>query len=101
MTGTDVPATVPDQASLLDGVRDVLTQTLRPEDLARVDLSAITLDTAVLSLPLDSLALMALMAALEERYRVFIPDEKAFAFERVGDLIDHLSLRLAAKAARA
>lgn len=92
---------VPGQEEILAGVKQTLTVALPPEELAQVDVDAVTQDTFLLSLPLDSLALMELMTALEDKFRVFIPDDKAFAFERVSDLTGYIHERLEKKAERA
>lgn len=90
----------PEDEQILEGIIETLRDTLSAEELARLDLQAIGPTTPFLSLPLDSLALMALMAGLEDRFRVFIPDDRAYSFERVGDLVDFIGRRLAAKAQR-
>lgn len=77
-----------------------LVTVLDPDDADRIDSAAIDRQTNLLSLPLDSAALLELMTRLEDTYRVFIPHEKAFEFETVGAIGDYISERLTAKAAR-
>lgn len=94
-------ATVPGPKEIFEQVLETIRTTLPPEELVKLDLDAIEPRTPFLSLPLDSLALMGLMTSLEDRFRVFIPDDRAFAFERVEDLVAFIGERLEAKAARA
>ncbi|MGW7278124.1 acyl carrier protein [Streptomyces sp. NPDC054844] len=97
---TTTPA-APTDDELLTALREALTDLLDPADLAQVDLDALDRDTPLLSLPLDSITLVAAMSRLENTFRVFIPEQKAFAFTHVGDLADFVRERVAAKAARA
>jgi acyl carrier protein len=55
----------------------------------------------MLSLPVDSAVLMALMNELEDTFAVYIEEEAAFSFESVGDVSEYIRQRLAAKAGRA
>ena len=98
---TTTPAAAPTDDELLTALRAALTDILDPADLAQVDLDALGRDTPLLSLPLDSITLVAAMSRIETTFRVFIPEQKAFAFTHVGDLADFVRERVAAKAARA
>ena len=62
----------PDNAEVLDAIRAAQTKLLSPEDLAQVDLEAVDAQTPLLSLPVDSVVLMALMNELEDTFSVFI-----------------------------
>lgn len=97
---TTTPA-VPTDADILAALREALGDLLDPADLAQVDLPAIERTTPLLSLPLDSITLVAAMSRIENTFRVFIPEQKAFAFTHVGDLADFVRERVEAKAARA
>lgn len=97
---TSAAVTVPEPADILTGLREALTAVLDADDLAKVDLAAVDTSTALLSLPVDSLALMELMTRIEDRFRVFIPEEKAYAFTTVGEIVDYIRDRAAAKVAR-
>ncbi len=92
--------TVPDVEQVLDGLRAALTAVLDPADLAKIDLPGLDAGTALLSLPVDSLALMGVMTQLEDTFRVYIPEEQAYKFSTVGEVIDYIRARAAAKAAR-
>lgn len=91
---------VPDAVQILDGLRDALRIVLDGDDLARIDLDVIDASTRLLTLPVDSLALMATMSQIEDRFRVFISEQQAQGFTTVGDIIDYVQQRAAAKAAR-
>ncbi|HMZ15142.1 MAG TPA: phosphopantetheine-binding protein [Mycobacterium sp.] len=91
---------IPESADVVTAIRDGLIRILPPEDLAQVDLSGLDERTAMLSLPVDSAVLMALMNELEETFNVYIDEEVAFSFESVGDVSDYIRQRLTAKAHR-
>lgn len=93
--------TVPESADVVAAIRDGLTRLLPPDDLAQVDLPGVDEDTPMLSLPVDSAVLMALMNELEDTFSVYIDEEAAFSFESVGDVCNYIRQRLAAKALRA
>ncbi|MCW1959134.1 MAG: phosphopantetheine-binding protein [Mycobacterium sp.] len=92
---------VPESADVVAAIRDGLARLLPPEDLAQVDLPALDEHTPMLSLPVDSAVLMALMNDLEDTFSVYIEEEAAFSFESVGDVCDYIRQRIAAKALRA
>jgi acyl carrier protein len=92
--------TVPDPDRVINGLREVLTLVLKDEDLAKIDLDAVDYHTRLLSLPIDSLALMETMGEIENRFRVYITEERAQGFVTIGDIIDYVQQRAAAKAAR-
>jgi acyl carrier protein len=91
---------MPEAQEILAGLRDALTTVLDKDDLAKIDLDAINASTPLLSLPVDSLALMELMTRIEDRFRVYIPEDRAYAFTSVGEVIDYVQTKAAAKAAR-
>ena len=80
----------------MDGVVEVLTRTLGIEDRA----GSITRDTGLFGeLPeLDSLGVVELAAALEDRFDIVIDDDDftGEVFESVGTLTDFVDGRLAA-----
>ena len=98
--GGAVPGAVPGPEQVLAGLRDALAAILDPDDLERIDVGAIDADTALLSLPVDSLALMALMNRIEDTFRVYIPEERAYRFATVGEVVEYVRAQAAAKAAR-
>ncbi|MET9509524.1 acyl carrier protein [Streptomyces flavidovirens] len=98
---TTSSAAAPTDAAILTALREALGDVLDPADLEHVDLQAIERTTPLLSLPLDSITLVAAMSRIETTFRVFIPEKQAFAFTHVGDLADFVRERVQAKAARA
>lgn len=94
------PVTVPEPDEILAGLRQALTDVLNQDDLAKVDLDALTTQTPLLSLPIDSLTLMTLMTRIENAFLVYIPEAQAYAFASIGDVVDYIRDRAAAKAAR-
>ncbi len=91
---------IPDDGEVLAALRAALTKLLTPDDLHQIDLTDIGPRTPMLSLPVDSVVLMALMTELEDTFAVYIDEESAFSFTAVGDIADHIRQRLAAKALR-
>ncbi len=85
----------PDPAEVLAAVRAGLSAVLPAEDLAQVDLDALDLQTPLLSLPVDSATLMALMNHLEDTFTVFIEEEAAFSFTTISDIADYIRRRIA------
>lgn len=94
---TDALSDIPSDEELLKIVKEILVLTLDEDVTSSINIDEIDLGTPILSLPLDSVSLMVMMSKLEDRLRVFIPDSKAFGFERVGDVTAYLSERLASK----
>ena len=92
--------TIPEPAQVVDAIRSGLLRLLPAEDLEQVDIEALSLQTPLLSLPVDSAVLMALMTELEDTFTVFIDEEAAFSFQSIGDVSDYIRERLAEKAHR-
>ncbi|MEW2491009.1 acyl carrier protein [Streptomyces sp. NPDC048411] len=93
-------AVQPTEEQITATLKTALTEVLEPADLAHVDLDAVGPHTPLLSLPLDSITLVSAMSRIETEYRVFIPEQKAFAFKTVADLAEFVQERVQAKAAR-
>lgn len=91
---------IPDPDQVVNAIGSGLAKLLPPEDLALVDLHDLGLHTLLLSLPVDSAVLMALMTELEDTFSVFIDEEAAFSFQSIGDVSDYIRQRLAEKARR-
>lgn len=94
------PIHIPEPAEVVDAIRSGLAKLLPPEDLEQVELDELDLQTPLLSLPVDSAVLMALMTELEDAFCVFIEEEAAFSFQVIGDVADYIRQRLAEKARR-
>ncbi|SOJ52649.1 Acyl carrier protein [Mycobacterium simulans] len=91
---------LPEDADVVQAMRAGLVKLLPPEDLAQLDLDHIGSDTTLLSLPVDSVVLMALMNELEDKFTVYIDEEAAFAFRDIGDVANYVRQRLIDKARR-
>lgn len=100
MDHNDSLPTLPEPAEIVAAVRTGLAKLLPPEDLALVDLDALDVSTPLLSLPVDSAVLMALVTELEDTFSVFIDEEAAFSFEVLGDASDYIRTRIADRARR-
>ena len=96
----DAAPALPETAEVIDALRAGLIKLLPPEDLAQVALDQIDAQTQLLSLPVDSVVLMALMTELEDKFSVFIGEEAAFGFVVVGDVAEYVRQRLTNKARR-
>ena len=90
----------PSRTAVIEAIRAGLVKLLPAEDLAQIDLDGLDAATPMLSLPVDSAVLMALMNELEDSFSVFIEEEAAFSFTSVGDVADHVVERAEAKARR-
>ncbi|MFJ3726091.1 acyl carrier protein [Streptomyces sp. NPDC090045] len=77
--------------TVLAALRESLADVLEDDLLEHVDLESLGRGTHLLSLPLDSITLVDLMTRLEDQYGAAISEEQAFAFQVVGDLIDHIA----------
>lgn len=93
--------TPPSDEDILTGLREAIAAVLDGPALAAVDVTSLDRDTPLLSLPLDSLKLVETMTRIEDRFRVFIPEQKAFAFTTVGEVVDYVRDKTAEKAAKA
>ncbi len=92
--------TLPESADVIAAIRGGLIKLLPPEDLAQVDLDGLDASTPLLSLPVDSATLMALVNELEDTFSVFIEEEAAFSFETLGEISDYIRNRIADRARR-
>jgi acyl carrier protein len=89
------------EGAVLARLKELVRQVLDEEGVQKVDLESLTPATPLLSLPLDSMTTLQLMSGVEESYTVYIPEEKAFEFQTIGDLIGYIQEKTAARAARA
>ena len=100
MTEHRTPPDLPESTAVVDAVRAGLAKLLPPEDLAQVDLDALDPTTPLLSLPVDSAVLMALMTELEDTFSVFIEEDAAFSFATIGDVASYIRNRIAGRGRR-
>ncbi|MFC5288436.1 phosphopantetheine-binding protein [Actinokineospora guangxiensis] len=90
--------TIPTDEEILTGLREEMAAVL---ESTTVDIDDMGPQTPLLSLPLDSLRLVELMSRVEDRFRVYIPEQAAFGFATIGDVVEHVRAKSEAKAARA
>ncbi|CAM5625172.1 acyl carrier protein [Streptomyces fumanus] len=86
--------TTADDRQMFDELREVLAATVEDVSPEEVGLDADLRD----DLGVDSLALLELVAAIEERWQVKIPVEEAARLATVSDVVDHLCGVVAAPA---
>ena len=73
------------QDSVLTGLTDVLA------DVAHVDRSAVSAEARLVDdLGIDSMTLVDVVVAAEDRFGLVIPDDDWARFETVGDAVAHL-----------
>ncbi len=94
MTENHSAPALPENSAIVETIRAGLVKLLPPEDLAQVDLDGLDAGTSLLSLPVDSVVLMALMTEIEDEFRVFIAEEEAFSFNVIGDIAEYVRARL-------
>jgi acyl carrier protein len=73
--------------AILARLRDIVWRVVDEQDRERIDQAAITDQTELASLPLDSLATIELMYAIEETFNVSISEDQAFELHTVGNVI--------------
>lgn len=100
MTDTSQTAEITPEA-ILTQLKELFQQVIKPEALAFVNVDQLTLETPLLSLPMDSLELMELMTKIEETFRVYVPEDQAFGFQTLGNVVTYIQEKLVAKAQRA
>ena len=74
----------------LQALEEIRRVAQRELGLARVPAEA---DDLLLDLQLDSVGLITLVVALEDRFRVRLPEEAAARVRTVGDLVELVALR--------
>jgi acyl carrier protein len=80
-----VEAVTMTQENVLNEVKSVFSS------VAKIDSSRITPETSLADdLDIDSLTLIEVIVALEDRFDVLVPDDEWQRFSTVGDIVDHL-----------
>lgn len=70
---------------MFEQVKEILAKQLR------VDASKITMDSKIKDdLGADSLDILQLLMAIEDKYNVTVPDEQLATFEKVSDIVSFL-----------
>jgi acyl carrier protein len=88
------------EQAILEQLKSLVQEVIAPEHQQRVDFDKVDASTPLLSLPMDSLALMELMTGIEETFNIYISEEQAFAFKTVGDVIHYIQEKTSAKQKR-
>lgn len=84
--------TQPTPDELLAAIRAELEK-IAPE----VSADSLNLDTDIATLGIESVTMLELIAALEERFEVELPDDELTTLDTLGDVIELLSRHVAAQ----
>ncbi len=71
-------------------LRELVAATVEVYHQETLDLTNLDSETPLLSLLLDSAALVDLILRIEQRFNISISDDEAFAFVTVGDVVRHI-----------
>ena len=78
------------ESAILVQLRELVASTIEIYHQEVLDLSNFDSETPLLSLFLDSAALVDLILRIEQRFNISISDDEAFAFVTVGDVVRHI-----------
>jgi acyl carrier protein len=78
------------ESAILVQLRELVASTLEVYHQEVLDLTNFDSETTLVSLLLDSPALVDLILRIEQHYNVSISDDDAFAFVTIGDVIRHI-----------
>ena len=95
----DVTGEVFSEDDIVACLRDIFRKVLEMQDRFDIDVGSITINTDLLSLPLDSLSLMYVINGIEERFDVYVPDEHVRRFTTVRSIVEYVQESLPAEAA--
>lgn len=84
--------------SIMMELRALLMHFIDAERYPHLSFEAISQETHLLSLPLDSLALSEFVMAVEEVFDIYLPIEEAFKFVQVRDLVQYIQAELQRRA---
>lgn len=90
-------AAAPGEPALLDQLKELVRRVVDEQDQELLDIDQITSATPLLSLPLDSLATIELLHGIEETFKIDVPEEAAFEFQTIGEIVHHIRSQLDAK----
>lgn len=80
-------------------LKELVTSTIEVYHQEVLDLTDFNSETPLLSLLLDSAALVDLILRIEQRFNISISDDEAFAFVTVGDVVRHIQEKQANRSA--
>jgi acyl carrier protein len=78
------------ESVILAQLRELVASTVEVYHQEVLDLTDFDSETPLLSLLLDSPALVDLILRIEQRFNISISDDEAFAFVTVGDVVRHI-----------
>ena len=78
------------ESALLAQLKELVTSTVEVYHQEVLDLTNFDSETPLLSLLLDSAALVDLILRIEQHFNISISDDEAFAFVTVGDVVRHI-----------
>ncbi len=88
------------ESAILVQLRELVAGTVEVYHQEALDLNNFDAETPLLSLLLDSAALVDLILRIEQRFDISISDDEAFAFVTVGDVVRHIQEKQAIRAAQ-
>jgi acyl carrier protein len=88
------------ESAIVVQLRELVASTIDVYHPEPLDLTNFNSETPLLSLLLDSPALVDLTLRIEERFDISISDEEAFGFVTIGDVVRHIQEKQAIRAAR-
>ena len=78
------------ESAIVAQLRELVAATVEVYHQEVLDLTNLDSETPLLSLLLDSAALVDLILRIEQRFNISISDDEAFAFVTVGDVVRHI-----------
>ncbi len=78
------------QEAMLARLKQIVWTVIDEQDRETIDLDSITPATELIELPLDSLATVEMMYAIEETFNVSVSEEQAFELSTVGNVIQFI-----------
>lgn len=78
------------EEAMLARLKEIVWTVIDEPDREAIDLDSITPATELIELPLDSLATVEMMYAIEETFNVSVSEEQAFELSTVGNVIQFI-----------
>ena len=85
----DVAGKVVSEDVIVACLRVIFRKVLEMQDRFDIDVGSISINTDLLSLPIDSLGLMYVINGIEERFDVYVPDEHVRQFTTVRSIVEY------------
>ena len=81
-------------AGLIERLKQLMYQAIDEHDRELIDMDRITAETELATLPLDSLATIALIYEIEQAFDIAVLEEQAFEFQVVGDVVAYVQAHM-------